>query len=149
MLDRLPVVIDPVNFSEKGKRLLGTIEISELTRLSDVLLDTTGVVDIDISFDKEGRLSVIQGEIKANLILECQTCLKQLVTPIDRLFKLGLVLSIEQADRLASDCEPLILENQKISLNELVEDELLLALPDFPRHEHNCAEREEVLRNGA
>lgn len=114
MLDRLPVVIDPVNFSEKGKRLLGTIEISELTRLSDVLLDTTGVVDIDISFDKEERLSVIQGEIKANLILGCQACLKQLVLPIDRRFKLGLVLSMEQADRLASDCEPLILESQKI-----------------------------------
>ncbi|MCK5192044.1 MAG: DUF177 domain-containing protein [Methylococcales bacterium] len=144
MLDRLPIVIDPVSFSEKGKRLLGTIEISELTRLSDALLDTTGVADIDISFDKEGRLSVIQGEIKANLMLGCQTCLQQLVMPIDRRFKLGVVLSIEQADRLASDCEPLILENQKISLKELVEDELLLALPDFPRHEHNCVETDEV-----
>ena len=144
MLDRLPVLIDPVNFAERGKRLSGTIEISELTRLSDMLLDNSGVVEIDVSFDKEGRLSTIQGEIKANLIVECQSCLKQFVLPISRNFKLGLVSSLEQADRLASDCEPLILENEKISLNELVEDELLLALPDFPRHDYQCVDRGEV-----
>ena len=107
-------------------------------------MNNSGVVEIDVSFDKEGRLSTIQGEIKANLIVECQSCLKQFVLPISRNFKLGLVNSLEQADRLASDCEPLILENQKISLNELVEDELLLALPDFPRHDYQCVERGEV-----
>lgn len=144
MLDRLPVLIDPVNFAERGKRLAGAIEISELTRLSDMLLDNSGVVEIDLSFDKEGRLSTIQGEIKANLNVECQSCLKQFVLPINRHFKLGLVGSLEQADRLASDCEPFILENEKISLNELVEDELLLALPDFPRHDYPCVDREEV-----
>ncbi len=144
MLDRLPVLIDPVNFSERGKRLSGTIEISELTRLSDMLLDNSGVVEIDVSFDKEERLSTIQGEIKANLIVECQSCLKRLELPINWGFKLGLVKSLEQADRLASDCEPLILENEKILLNELVEDELLLALPDFPRHDYLCADRGEV-----
>ena len=144
MLDRLPVLIDPVNFSERGKRLSGAIEISELTRLSDMLLDNSGVVEIDLSFDKEGRLSTIQGEIKANLSVECQSCLKQLVLPISRHFKLGLVSSMEQADRLASDCEPLILEDQKISLNALVEDELLLALPDFPRHDYQCVDRDKM-----
>ena len=144
MLDRLPVLIDPVSFSERGKMLSGTIEISELTRLSDMLLDNSGVVEIDISFDKEGRLSTIQGEIKANLLVECQSCLKQLSLSISRNFKLGLVSSLEQADRLASDCEPFILEDVKISLNELVEDELLLALPDFPRHDYPCIDREGV-----
>ena len=144
MLDRLPVLIDPVSFSERGKRLCGAIDLSGLTRLSGMLLDNSGVVEVDLSFDKEGRLSTIQGEIKANLIVECQSCLKQLVLPISRDFKLGLVNSLEQADRLASDCEPLILENEKISLNELVEDELLLALPDYPRHEYECVERDEV-----
>ncbi len=143
MLDRLPNLINPLSFSERGKRLVGTIEISELTRLSDVLRDNSGIVDIDVSFDKEGRLPIIQGEIKANLMLECQSCLEQIVLKVDRSFKLGVVESLEQADRLASDFEPLILENEKISLSALVEDELLLALPDFPRHEHDCAEIDE------
>ncbi len=146
MLDRLPVLIDPVSFSERGKRLSGKIEINKLVRLSGLLLENAGVVDIDIAFEKEGRLSTIQGGLKANLKLECQSCLKEVTFSIDRDFKLGLVMSLEQADELASDCEPLILESEKISLNELIEDELLLALPDFPRHDYDCVDREEVLQ---
>lgn len=145
MLDRLPVLIDPLSFAERGKRLLGKIKINELSRLSDILLDSSGEIEIDFSFDKEGRVPVIVGEIKANLIAECQSCLKQVVLPVDKHFKLGMVLSDEQADRLAGDCEPLFLQDEKISLNELVEDELLLALPDFPKHPEVCIEREEIV----
>jgi uncharacterized protein len=145
MLDRLPVLIDPLSFAERGKRLLGKIKINELSRLSDILLDSSGEIEIDFSFDKEGRFPVIVGEIKANLIAECQSCLKQVVLPVDKHFKLGMVLSDEQADRLAGDCEPLFLQDEKISLNELVEDELLLALPDFPKHPEVCIEREEIV----
>jgi len=38
----------------------------------------------------------------------------------------------------------MMIESEKISLNELVEDELLLALPDFPKHPYICVEQEEV-----
>ncbi len=140
MLDRLPVHIDPVSFAERGKQLSGTIKINELTRLSEILLDNSGEIEIDFSFDKEGRVPTIVGEIKANLILECQSCTEQFILPIDKHFKLGLVQSLDQADKLASDCEPLMIESVKISLNELVEDELLLALPDFPKHPYVCIE---------
>ncbi len=141
MLDRLPVVINPLSFAERGKRLSGALKISELTRLSDLLLENTGVVDIDISFDKEGRLAVIYGEIKVNLMLQCQSCLDQLDLVIETSFKLGVVSSLQEAEKLTGECEPLILENEKISLAELIEDEVLLALPDFPRHEDICTEK--------
>ncbi|KAF3981019.1 MAG: metal-binding protein [Methylococcales symbiont of Hymedesmia sp. n. MRB-2018] len=143
MLDRLPVLLDPLSFSERGKKLVGSIKISELTRLSDVLVNDFGLVDIDFSFDKEGRVPTLTGQIKANLILQCQACLEQVELPINKHFKLGMVTSLEQADRLASDCEPLMLESEKISVNDLVEDELLLALPDFPRHKEQCVEENE------
>lgn len=140
MLDQLPILINPVSFCERGKELEGTLKISELTRLSDSLLDNSGVVEVKFSFDKEGRVPTIRGEIKANLVLECQSCLDEVVCPVDKKIKLGVVLNMEQADRLTSDCEPLVLTDEKISLVDLVEDELLLALPDFPRHQYECAE---------
>ena len=123
---------------------MGKIKINELSRLSDILLDSSGEIEIDFSFDKEGRLPIIVGEIKVDLIAECQSCLKQVVIPVDKHFKLGMVISDEQADRLTGDCEPLFLQDEKISLNELIEDELLLALPDFPKHPEVCVEREEI-----
>ncbi len=142
MLDRLPVHIDPVSFAERGKQLLGKIKINEMPRLCEILLDNSGEIEINLSFDKEGRVPTIVGKIKANLTLECQSCAEQFVFPVDTHFKLGLVQSLEQADRLPSDCEPKMIENEKILLNELVEDELLLALPDFPKHPYDCFEGE-------
>jgi len=144
MLDRLPVHIDPVSFAERGTHLSGKIKTSELSRLSEILFDNSGEIEINFSFDKEGRVPTIVGEIKANLSLECQSCAKQFVLPVDKQIKLGVVLTLEQADRLASDCEPLMLQENKISLNELVEDEVLLALPDFPKHSYVCIEQNEV-----
>jgi len=143
MLDRLPVLINPVSFSERGKKLTGPINVSDLSRLSDALVDDSGVVNIDFSFDKEGRRPILEGVIKANLMLQCQACLKPVEWSVERRFKLGFVISLEQADKLPGDCEPLLLDNESISLNELVEDELILALPDFPRHKEECITREE------
>ena len=145
MLDRLPIFINPLKFSEKGKKLLGTVEISELSRLSDKLLDKTGAVDVDFSFDKEGRTPTIKGEIRVNLKLECQSCGEPIDWVVKHSFKLGVVLSLEQADNLSSDLEPLILDSDKVSTVGLVEDELLLALPDFPRHEQVCVKSNETL----
>jgi uncharacterized protein len=54
--------------------------------------------------------------------------------------KLGIVISVEQADRLPDDYEPLLLgsNEEKILLADLVEDELLLVIPDYPKHDHAC-----------
>ncbi len=140
MLDQLPSLIDPISFSEKKKVLSGSFQINELSRLSEMLYDKVGEIKVDIEFKKEGRVSVIQGSVKGTLNLICQNCLESIDWDTDIDFKLGVVSSIEQADNLAGDCEPLLLEEQKVSLIELVEDELLLSMPDFPKHDHTCQE---------
>lgn len=143
MLDRLPVHIDPVSFAERGKQLLGKIKIDEMSRLSEILLDDSGEIEIDLTFDKEGRVPTIVGKIKAKLLIECQSCAESFALSVDKQFKLGLVQSLEQADRLPSDCDPLMIQNEKIVLAELIEDELLLALPDFPKHPDVCLDLSE------
>lgn len=146
MLDHLPIVIHPINFSIKKKSFSGSVKISQFTRLSDLLFDNFGVVDIDISFDTEGKLSVVQGKIKATLTLICQGCLDCLAWSVDKSFKLGMVKTLEQADELAADCEPFILADDNVVLVKLVEDELLLALPDFPRHKYNCVNKNNTVQ---
>ena len=112
--------------------------MSEFARLSEVLVDNKGDVTIDFSFEKVDRLAAVRGTIKADLVLECQTCLKDVLYFIDTTVNLGVVSTLEQADRLAEEFEPLWMEAETVSLRELVEDEILLALPDFPRHTHDC-----------
>lgn len=138
MLDRLPKYIDPLHLADKRGELKGQLPLSCFDRLAEILLNGTGSVSVDLFFGREGKLAMIDGKIESVLDLVCQNCLQAVKWPIDNTIKLGIVSSIEEADRLPENCEPLLLEEEKILLKDIIEDELLLLLPQFPKHEHNC-----------
>lgn len=141
MSDKLPNLIDPLLFAERRSMLAGALKIRELERLSGMVVNTDGAIDIDVRFAKQGKRAVVSGTIRAGLELECQSCLQALAWPIDLSFKLAVVSSLQEADQLEIDCEPLLLDGEKVSLNDLIEDEILLAIPDYPKHEYDCIPR--------
>jgi len=73
--------------------------------------------------------------------LQCQRCLQAVMQPlvVDR--RLRFVRSEAEAERLdeASDDDVLVLL-PRLDLHDVVEDELILALPLVPRHEDACPE---------
>ncbi len=138
MLDRLPEYIDPVHLADKRGELKGQIPLKNLDRLAKMLINDTGMVAVDLFFGREGRLAKVEGHIKAVLELECQNCLEAVDWPIDCTIKLGIVTSMDQANRLPEDYEPLMVEEEKILLKNIIEDEILLILPAFPKHQHAC-----------
>lgn len=138
MSDRLPEIIDPVVFAERRIELTGKLSVKTLSRLEDLLLETTGEVAVALSFDKRGRHAFIDGTANTQLIMQCQVCLEAVEVPIDAHIKLGLITALEQADRLPAGYEPLLIKTEKMLLKEIIEDELLLNLPPFPKHDFNC-----------
>ena len=138
MLGRLPEYIAPLHLTDKRGALKGRIPLSSLDRLADILANDTGSVAIDFFFGREGRLAKIEGRIEAVLELKCQNCLQVVEWPVNSVIKLGIVTSIDQADRLPEDYEPLLVEEEKVLLKNIVEDELLLVLPTFPKHQYTC-----------
>jgi uncharacterized protein len=138
MQNRLPEIIDPTHLADKRGELHGQIPIKCLTRLSEKLVNDDGVVTVDLYFGREGRTPKIDGSLKATLQLECQNCLEGVEFEIDHKVKLGVVITFEQVERLTEELEPLLLEEETIPLITLVEDELLLHLPDYPKHSHDC-----------
>ncbi len=139
MLDRLPRFIDPLLYAERARELGGEIELNQFERLEDILANQNGKVIIELSFYKEKKLASIVGKISANLNLECQNCLKVMSWDCQTTFMLGLVQSLDEVNRLPSGYEPLLVKNQeKIALSAIIEEELLLAIPEYPKHGHNC-----------
>jgi uncharacterized protein len=138
MLDRLPEYIDPLQLADKRGALKGQIPIKSLDRLAEMLVNDAGTVNVDLFFGREGRLSIVEGHIETVLELECQNCLEAVKWPINCFIKLGVVTSIDQANRLPDDYEPLMVEEGKIPLKNIIEDEILLILPAFPKHQHHC-----------
>ena len=138
MLDRLPEYIDPLHLADKRGALKGQIPLRSLDRLAEMLADDTGTVAIDFFFGREGRLAKVEGHIETVLELVCQNCMGAVTWPIDCTIKLGIVTSIDQANRLPEGYEPLLVEEGKIPLKNIIEDEILLILPTFPKHQPSC-----------
>ncbi len=54
---------------------------------------------------------------------------------------LAIVWSDDQARQLPRDLDPLIVDTQEVALREIVEEELMLALPPFSYHKaEECGE---------
>ena len=135
MPDRLPDVVDPISLAEKGAHLSGRLSLHKLDRLPDELTEREGDVSVDLLFGREGRKSCIRGEISAELKFLCQCCLEPMVLPVNCKVDLVVVRSLDEAKLLPESQEPLMLESgTEIALADIVQDELLLAVPVIPQH---------------
>ena len=131
-----PSKIDPWRLATEGGRLEGALALAALPRLVAELNRTEGVVNIALvaGIDPHG-VRCIKGVVRAGVELVCQRCLGLFQFALDVTVSLGLVHGEAEADRLPEDYEPLLVAEGTISVADLVEDELLLALPRIPRHE--------------
>ena len=152
----LPKSINPLKYADQQKVVEGQLSISLLPRLTEMLVDPSGVVEVKLTFGRdEQNLRVLHGELRTTLKLMCERCLSPVEKPIASRFTLGIVLTDEQAQNLPRDYEPLLVERDKLErdkieldridqdkpvlldLAELVEEELILSLPMFVYHD-NC-----------
>jgi uncharacterized protein len=138
MLNRLPEIIEPLHLADKRGELKGQIPVSSLERIADLLFNDEGFVSVELFFGREGRLAKIEGQIKTVLQLKCQSCLQAVEWTVDSEVKLGIVSSLDQANRLPEDYEPLLVTADTMPLKDIIEDELLLSLPIYPKHQHSC-----------
>ena len=144
MPKHFPDIVDPWRLLDQEQVIESRIRLASMGRLSPLLYDKGGEEEAGfrLSFHRDReRHAVIHCEIKATLVLACQRCLEPMSLSLEIDSRLALVEGLEQAERLPEELEPLMLENDAVlHIAELVEDELLLAVPDAPQHsEADCA----------
>ena len=136
----LPTVVDPYKLADQDGVVEGILPLTTLERLHPLLLDSDATAEVCLRFgrDEENR-RVVSGTLSALVKVECQRCLEPMMYPVTSEFKLGLVLSDEQAAQLPRQLEPLLIEEREMDVWRVIEDELLLSLPAFPLHsESEC-----------
>lgn len=143
MLRPLPDLIDPMHLAESGRVLHGRMALSKLTRLAGSLHDVNGELVLALGGARQGKVRTLQGRIETTLKLVCQRCLEPMDQVLDVSFTLALVNSEAQAEQLPGDIEPLLVTGTTLTLAELIEDELILALPLVALHatDSPCAAR--------
>ncbi len=140
MSTRLQEYIKPLSLCDRGEHLQGLMPLTGMDRLAGSLCHQNGEVEIDLAFDIDPQdTKFLRGHLKTELALECQRCMKAVETPIETDISLGFVDSEAVGQQLSSEYEPYVLTTPTVVLRELVEDELILALPIVAFHpEDEC-----------
>lgn len=146
MIGVLPERIAPEQLAAAGGQLQGRSALVKMARLADLLpagLPVKGDVhaDLQLQRDAEGQYW-LQGRIQAQIGLCCERCQQPLEWPIDANLRVCLVASEALAGELADDVE-YVIAGDSLELHDLIEDEIILALPLVARHPQGteCGDR--------
>lgn len=102
----------------------------------DGALDNKGNVTVRCGFARNAQgVAFVSGEAHAQVSLTCQRCLEPVQVSLDIDFRLALVGEEEEAEKLSDDEDYLVVGYETVSLQDIVEDELILALPLVATHE--------------
>ncbi len=136
-------VIDGFEFASAGAKQQGSWPAGEFPRLRDMLASDAGEVAYEIEgmHDERGR-PALRLRVSGMLQLRCQRCLEVLPFEVhtdETLVLAGTVAEIN-AGPVDANAPDRVLAGKQMLVRELVEDEIILALPYAPRHE-SCSAR--------
>jgi uncharacterized protein len=105
-----------------------------MPRLKAELADDKGEFFVELEFGMEGNGAYVKGHVQGEFGVICQRCLNPMRVPVDHRFRLSIVTSETESDRLLETEEPLLATGEDMPLAEIIEDELILQLPMVNMH---------------
>jgi uncharacterized protein len=111
----------------------GRLPLSALPRLATSLAATHGEVDYELDFGKdEFGISGVRVRATAALPLTCQRSLEIFDFPVSIDARLGFIVNEDDEAGLPPGYEPLLLDASGLRPADVIEDELILAIPVLP-----------------
>ena len=136
MLTRLPIEVMPYRLVEQGREFDGVCDIANFTRIADLIVDKEGTLNVSLKFHRnESALPALKGQVSGDISLVCQRCLDTMSLPIDASIDLVFVSSDEKAQSLQGGYETYLVEDSRILINDLIEDEVMLNIPQLMVHD--------------
>lgn len=80
------------------------------------------------------KFNLVVGNLTGQVPMRCQSCLAPFISQLQIDVKLAHIFSEEQESTVPEGYDSLIIDRQDLTLVELLEDDILLSLPAFPRH---------------
>lgn len=125
------------------QRFVGRLELAQLPRVAAQLADQAGSLEVDLEAGKDGAGQAwLTGGVRGELSLTCQRGLHPFPWACDVQTRLRLVASESEEERAMQEAEAYLVRDDALPLREVVEDEVLLALPIVPRcDDPDCLKR--------
>lgn len=120
--------------ADAGTQLELELPVASLGRLESVLAGTTGIARARVAFRREQGYAMASIQASADLPVTCQRCLAPFTLVVEGDAQVVLVASDDEAIRVPEAFETVVCPEGRIHPRQLVEEELLLALPVVPLH---------------
>jgi uncharacterized protein len=142
MSREFPDYVDPWKAADGRRTYQGTMPVRRMKRLAGLLepgQDGAALEQLEARFkisfgrDRQG-LVVIRVETQAVLPLLCQRSLEPYGEKVDRRSQLAVISHLSQAGDVPEAYDPVLVEEGRLALLDVIEDELLLAVPQVPRN---------------
>ncbi|ACF50572.1 DUF177 domain-containing protein [Stenotrophomonas maltophilia] len=135
MSANVPETLDAWRMVVARRRFDGQVSLAELTRLQGLVADTDGECVYSLEFGRDDilRVSYVELTIDTALPLTCQRSMQRFLLPVKVTQRLGLIRDEDEESSLPEEYEALLVpEDGQLRPLDLVEDELVLAVPVVP-----------------
>ena len=135
----LPLDVDYRRLARDREQVAGTVPLERLGRLCEQLISTDQQIVVALDFSMRRHRPSVAGEVSVDVLLTCQRCMEPVSLHLTAVID---TLIVESEDALASldpEEDGVVCEEKRISIAEIIEDDLMIDLPISPRHD-TCAE---------
>jgi len=135
MSANVPELLDAWRMVVARRRFEGRVPLSALARLQGLVADAEGECSYALEFGRDEilRVAYVELTIDAALPLVCQRSMQRFLLPVHLVQRLGLVRDEDEEQALPPDYEALLVpEDGNLRPLDLVEDELVMAVPVVP-----------------
>ena len=131
-------LLDVEDLAARRATLAGVVDPTSMPRLLEVVAAGPGAISYRVEFDRNAsRRPKIVGRVEGMLPLTCQRCLERFDWCFDTRFE-TLAVGSEREETRGMDA--VVCTGGRVELESIVEDELLLALPNAPVHPRGSCE---------
>lgn len=128
----------------------GSVRLAELPRLVPFVPQEAPETSLDFDlrfFRDEGRAMLAQMDVQTTVQVDCARCLQPMSLSLTGSSLLQFVYNDDQAEQVGDAREPVLIDAEGgVIISDLLEEEVLMAVPTVAMHEHQCQPtwREEV-----
>jgi uncharacterized protein len=127
-----PLEVD--RLADGGADLDFAVPLAELSGLRPLRAGLGGSVRGRVHFRREAGIAVAELALEGAATLQCQRCMRPMELPLHAQVRVGLIARAADVARVPADLEPMLAPGGRVSLGELITEELLLSLPIVPLH---------------
>ena len=144
----VPIIVDALTLARSGSVRGYSFKDRLFARLSGLLVSDQPELDVSLQFDLQQGKPVIRGELRGAVEVICQRCMQSMEQVLNEQIALKICaqrelsvvvddeVDVEEAlSEMDGQAEEWVADATRIDVVELVEEQVILALPLVPKHE--------------